>query len=1222
MDERFLREEGAEVFTGNELILKGALEAGCALMTGYPGSPVSDVFDAAYVNRDLLKKRGILAEMANNEALAVARLNGSRMAGVRAMAVMKSVGLHVAADGLALGNLSEPNNEGGSIVVVGDDPWIESTQINNDSRYLSRHLHMPVLEPATFQEMKDWVGTAFELSSRCNLYLTYLITTNQADGGGTVWVRPNRSPRVSTLHPIALKTSTIDLDTNVLLPPRTWAREASLPERFARLIQEVNRRQVNKFLHRQETRQPVGFIASGLSYCYLEHALLELGLSGRFPILKLGLTYPLDPAAVRGLADQADAIYVIEEKRGFMEEQVIQILHEARQSGSLSRPVAVWGKKFPNDLSGISENRGLNASLLMERLIPLFLQRELSWNDQERMRLRDEQAILEDVSGVPAALPTRTPTFCPGCPHRDSSSVFLQIKKDFADPDYMKRVHKRGAVDLLFHGETGCFTMLMFEPNKPLMHNYSGMGLGGGTGAGADPFITNKQVVFLGDSTFFHSGMIAISDSVKAGQDITYVILDNKTTAMTGHQPTPGSDTNLMGDKTFAQSIEAIVTAMAGKNIPVRRVNPEYRDSYRALLEDTVLQDGVKIIIADKECGLTYQRRVRKEKKRFLRQQGYLSEERHINVTPEVCEFCLECTNVTGCPGLTIEDTLYGPKIVTDQTHCVSDGACAKVKACPSFEEVIVTRKAAPKQKPIVPDAKGLPEPSPLLFEDRWSAYTAGVGGQGAGILSAILVRAAHLDGYRVLFSDKKGLAIRNGGVYGHIIISRTGGVLAPLVPYGKADLLLGIDLLEAARAVDPRTQARVLHPERTHVVVNTALSPTILMLMGQNKPAALDYESTLRAQARAGGYWGEDLSSLSESLFGSKLYANMMLLGAAFQLGRLPLALKSLEEAIRQSVYPDDRAVNWQVFQAGRHLAHNPETFYRPKKSYTYKALLEEKIRCLQETHDHKTAQAYRILVEESVLDLHADDQTHRDFALRVYDLIHYEGLGLARRYADFILFIRRKDRREWSLAATKAVIRQAFKVMAIKDEVYVAHLLTSPEKRERDRARYGIDESNGDRLHYRHLNRPEFTLFGKSIQWDMVTKDWQLRMMKRLKFLRKMLPAWHRAEREFRDWYLDLASHFEAENEKAYAVWVKLLQAPEEVRGYREIRRPKMEEARSRAEKLLLSLRGGRQTYDDRRSNLSGQIATLPSATTALADANDSVASVARDDGHDEPA
>src|ERR1019366_2363105 len=140
-----------------------------------------------------------LAEMASNEALAAARLNGSRMAGVRAMAVMKSVGLHVASDGLALGNLSEPDNDGGSIVVVGDDPWIDSTQINNDSRFLSQHLHMPVVEPDAFQEMKDWIGLAFELSKAANLYITYLVTTNQADGGGTGWLHPNQWPRTSVL---------------------------------------------------------------------------------------------------------------------------------------------------------------------------------------------------------------------------------------------------------------------------------------------------------------------------------------------------------------------------------------------------------------------------------------------------------------------------------------------------------------------------------------------------------------------------------------------------------------------------------------------------------------------------------------------------------------------------------------------------------------------------------------------------------------------------------------------------------------------------------------------------------------------------------------------------------------------------------------------------------------------------------------------------------------
>jgi indolepyruvate ferredoxin oxidoreductase len=1198
MDERFLKEEGLEVFTGNELILKGGLESGIALLTGYPGSPVSDVFEAASANSSLLKKHGILAEMANNEALAVARLNGSRMVGVRALAVMKSVGLNVASDGLALGNLSEPCNEGGSVVVVGDDPWIDSTQINNDSRYLSQHLHMPILEPATFQEIKDWVGTAFELSSAANLYITYLVTTHQADGGGTVWVRPNQYPTVNTHQPVTIDTAQINLDKTVLLPPRTWAREATLPQRFETLLSEARKKNMNRLINpREGQRYPLGLIASGMTYCYLEHALSEMGLSGQIPILKLGITYPVDPQAVLELAHQVDTIYIIEEKRGFIESQVIQTLSEARQNGTLARSTPVWGKKFPNGLEGIPIERGLNASILMERLIPLFLSSSSAvvsrgsingmmdsplvaaendgQKDDVRSRLLREQAILETTAKPLVSLPSRTPTFCPGCPHRDSSSVFLQIKKDFLNADYMQKTHDRAPIDVVFHGETGCFTMLMFEPNAELMHNYSGMGLGGGTGAGLDPFITNKQVVFLGDSTFFHSGLIAISDSIKNGQDITYVILDNKTTAMTGHQPTPGTEANLMGEATFAQNIEKIIQGMvhAGE-VPLTRVNPGYRDSYRVLLEETILKDGVKIVIADKECGITYQRRVRKEKKTFLRRKGYLPEETHVNITPEVCEFCLECTKTTGCPGLTLEETLYGPKIVTDLTHCVADGACAKVKACPSFEDVIVHRKAPSRLTPVLPSLEGTPDPVLPTFERTWNIYTAGVGGQGAGVVSAILVLAAHKQGYRVLFSDKKGLAIRNGGVFGHVLFSKEGGTLAPLVPYGKADLILGIDLLEATRGLDPRGNLRVANAERSHAVVNTATHPTVQMLMGKETSHSSAYEDLLKKQVQPEGYYGADFSMFSEHYFGSKLFTNMMLLGAAYQRGTLPLGLDALETAIRQSVPREDQKVNIDAFRAGRKLVVDPQVFDVPRKIYTYASLLSEKTRFLDSLNGPATAQTYKEAVEEAVFQLGLDDATHMHLALRMYDLVCYKDLATAQRYADLVLTTAEKDRASWGYQATQAVLKQAFKVIAIKDEVYVAHLLTSPEKYQRDRARFRIDEAQGDRLEYRHINRPEFVLFGKTVRWDMTTRDWQLRLMRRLKCLRDWLPAWHREEKEFRDWYLAVAGRFDADDETSYRLWVQILNTPENVRGYRDIRRPTMVQARRDAEKLLTQL------------------------------------------------
>src|SRR5882724_11836965 len=159
-----------------------------------------------------MAERGLVAQIANNEALATARINGARQAGLRAMAVMKSVGMHVGADALAIGNLMEFRNPaGGGIIIVGDDPWNETTQINSDSRFLSKHLHMPVIEPSSFQELKDWVKPAFELSGNCDLMITYLVTTNQADGGCTVQVYPHPDVPINHVSPTTLASEKIQI---------------------------------------------------------------------------------------------------------------------------------------------------------------------------------------------------------------------------------------------------------------------------------------------------------------------------------------------------------------------------------------------------------------------------------------------------------------------------------------------------------------------------------------------------------------------------------------------------------------------------------------------------------------------------------------------------------------------------------------------------------------------------------------------------------------------------------------------------------------------------------------------------------------------------------------------------------------------------------------------------------------------------------------------------
>ena len=654
MEDRFIQDSGTNVYTGCELLVKGALEGQVNLLTGYPGSPLAEVFDVMKANAALLKEHGILAQIGNNEALSVARLNGSQMANLRAAAFMKNVGMHVASDALAISNLA--GTTGGAVVVVGDDTWGSSTQVPADSRFLARHLYTPVIEPSTFQEMKDWLSAAFEISARSNLYVTYIVTLTQAEGGGSVELRPNRYPETSTKNQTVIDTALINGSNRIILPPDTPRIEIeTLTERFPNAVKSAREHNLNQIYHLNDSEHEIGFIASGLGYSYLEHALYELEFQGQIPILKLGLTHPVDEEIVREFASQVREIYVVEEKRPLLEKDIKAIVGRFYQNGEIDRLVQVWGKEFPDGLEGIPDSLGLNPTILMQHLIPLlrhkFGGKGKSIAIDPEVLIREEQH-LEQVKAHQVDIPARTPTFCPGCPHRDSASVFKEIADQFMDPKYMEQHHARSPVDLVFHGDIGCYSMLKYEPFPRLMHNLSAMALGGGAGAGIDPFITNKQIVFMGDSTFFHGGMSAISDSIKNGQDLTYVILDNQTTGMTGHQPTPSTEDDILGNPTFAQDIEKVVEGLAGDaDLFIIRTNPENRVEYKRLVEETVLKPSVKILIADKECGITYHRRLRREHQQTIKERGFLSVEKHINITPEVCEFCLECTNATGCPG-------------------------------------------------------------------------------------------------------------------------------------------------------------------------------------------------------------------------------------------------------------------------------------------------------------------------------------------------------------------------------------------------------------------------------------------------------------------------------------------------------------------------------------------------------------------------------------------
>lgn len=1186
MDPRFLQSDGTGIYTGNELIVKGALESGIGEITGYPGSPLAEVFETLERIGELLNEHGIVAQIANNEALAAARLNGSQMEKIRAMAVMKSVGMHVAADGLALGNMAGAADGAGALVVVGDDTWSEGTQVPADSRFLSQHLYIPVMEPATFQEIKDWVGIGFDLSAQSHLFVTYLVTSNQADGGGSVSLHPNRfDDQLNAHRSTTIDTRTIATDERVIIPPMTAIKEQEVLEhRYPRLLELARERGINEIRPAVEPSgdvPDVAFITSGLAYVYLEHALGILGLTGRFPIVKLGITYPLDESLIGEIAEHHEHLCVVEEKRAFIEPQVAAALSRIQQSAG--RRAKLWGKHFPDGGRGFPESAGLMPSSTAERVAHLLRllsngRAGLDW-DRIDSELRIDLSPGEDIPFNPVA--PRSPSFCPGCPHRDSASVIDKMARDFADPEYMQD-KQQPTQDLVFHGDIGCYSMLKYPPFSRLMHNLSGMGLGGGTGAGIDPFIDNKQLVFMGDSTFFHTGMTAISDSIKNNQDLTYVILDNKTTAMTGHQPTPGVDVDLLGRPTFAQDIEQIVRGLAGDGDTfIARINPAERGEYKTLIEQATLRPGVKIVIADKECGITYHRRQRALASAQIKELGYSPVENHINISEDVCEYCMECTRGTGCSGLTVKQTEYGAKIAIDLSSCVTDGACTRVevkggdKTCPSFEEITIRRRqAATVDLPSI-DPGHIPEPILEPMTDAWYAYIAGVGGMGVNVIASVLAQAGVRQGYAVQLTNKKGLAIRNGSVYSHLSYAPDGRVVSPVIPSGRAHLLLGLDVLEAARGVDPAGRHRVASRARTVAALNMAKTPTTGTLIGEQDFTPESMARLIAANTDAERLFGLDLFAISERYLGNKLYANIMLLGASFQRGLLPLSLESLEWAISVAVRRD-LDTNVLAFNMGRRLAVDPNYFddKEDHQSRSVDSLMRNRSQLLASGRGHRVAAKYEHMSRHAVESL--DGIPEADLfhvIIRLYDLIEYEGPAYAERYLDAVVSTHGRDTVEHGWRVTSSVIRYLAKVMAIKDEVYVARLLTCEEKYRRDRLRYGIDPARGDRVQYRHLTRPHFRLFGRDFRPDIKTRDWQLRGLARMKFLRRLFASWwHREEADFREWFADLVLSFDGGSGRVpYHTWVELFSLPEEVRGYRIVRTPKMQAARDRAETLL---------------------------------------------------
>jgi indolepyruvate ferredoxin oxidoreductase len=1109
---RFEQEEGVAIFDGNEVLVKAGLENGVGFWTGYPGSPVAGIHDVLeQLTPGLFAEKGIVYHRALNETTASAELGGSQKAGVNAVASAKNVGFTWMLDHLAFENLTGTGKKSGALVVIGDDLVASSSTIALDTRRAFEMLKMPYLEPSSNQEIKDFFGAGLRISRESGLYVGMRIVSDQGDSGSTIHLTSNQYPVNNALQPRPLSITPATIGSRLVA-----SMEAEFPERLATAVRIAAEEGLNRVLN-PESPGTLGLVTSGKSFSDLYQALHDIGLHQQVRILKVGMPYPLDEPMLLDYASGLDQIIVLESKEPVMEERIQAALHRNGMR------IPVYGKAFPAGYEGFPRVGELTPDSIKAQLGPMLLDAFPNYATQVQAELTLQQEIMNrDYNPTPL----RLPTFCPGCPHRASISLTKKLKHGgFIPLEQLEAAPGVGAPDvsqessLLVHGDIGCYTMAVFPPFQ-MVDTMSAMGQGGAVADGLAAFSSDRKVAFVGDGTFIHSGRNSIMSSIANGTDITYIVLNNDTIAMTGGQTTPVHTRRRVKN---SLNIESIIRGYGVEHVTNIATEEAYARKYQKTLERYIDMPGVKVIIVNKECAITEGRRERREKAAREAQGVYDAFELHYRIQPDICEMCYDCSQKTGCLGLDIKEvtnTIYGPKMQINKSTCYNDGACT-MGHCPSFQTLRIKRADPARRRDVIPP-DGLVEPAQMVsIGDGYTIFIPGVGGMGVLTTSALLSYAAMFDGKLVTFTNRIGMAQKNGAVDSHLIIREKEDAHATKISAGKTDLYLALDMLEGARP----DNLNLIAPDRTRSIVNTERTQTVLTIAGMNTFPEMD-----QLIGDIGRYSREvtsmNIFDISEKLLGNRQYANIFIMGVAYQMGAIPISAESIEEAI----HFNGKAIqhNLAAFRWGRLWVSDRarvEAEISAEESISAEALRERNKRYLSlEPSGARRVADYEALLADAP---NLGEDGNRTLFGWLYTLIQWGGAGYAREYLDFVNHVHQRDNGDFAM--TRTVAHNLARLMAYKDEFEVARLALSHE--EKDRLRREYDLQKGDKVEIAYYLDPPWTRFLRDGGRKMELKRSRLlfALLKRLRFLRPALSRFDEARRlELRlpGWYRELVT------------------------------------------------------------------------------------------------
>nr|WP_175581720.1 indolepyruvate ferredoxin oxidoreductase family protein [Pseudooceanicola sp. HF7] len=1118
MNDRFDLTRGSVLLNGTQALVRLMLaqkardtRAGlntAGYVTGYRGSPLGAVDMQMRRAGPLLKEADVLFKEGLNEDLAATALWGSQQAGLRGEGRFDGVfglwygkgpGVDRSGDAFRHANMAGTDPNGGVLVAMGDDHTGESSTVLHASEWAAMDAMMPVLSPAGVQEILDLGHYGYGLSRFAGVWTALKLMKDTVEATAVVDGNPDR---------VKLVTPQMDLPEgglNIRLVDSPVEQEARMLD-FKRHAAEAYAR-ANRIDQRGwgAPGARIGFVAAGKNWLDLQHALSLLGLA-EGDAERLGITtykiaqvWPLDRQSFSEWAAGLDLIVVVEEKRKILESQIKETLYgradAPRVHGAEKDGKVLFPAKMQLDPVMIAE--GLGQILTEEGCSSAALEAGL--------------AALEDVrrNDTVTDIAARLPYFCSGCPHNSSTKV----------PEGSRA-----------YAGIGCHYMAQWMDRETL--GFTHMGAEGANWFGEAPFSKTPHVFQnIGDGTYNHSGVQAIRAAVMSGVNMTYKVLFNDAVAMTGGQGNEGGlDAYQIARELLAMGVSRVYAVHDEKEeLDLSLFPKEVEIHERAELDEVQKActeiEGVSAIIYVQTCAA--------EKRRRRKRGTFPDPDKRVFINTDVCEGCGDCGVQSNCVSIVPQETELGRKRAIDQSSCNKDFSCLK-GFCPSFVtlEGAEIRKERPETKAI--DLPDMPEPAIAPIEGTHNMIITGVGGTGVVTIGAVLAQAAQIDGKGAGMMEMAGLAQKGGAVHIHLRLAETpGDITAIRVANGEADAVIGGDLVVTAGG----KTLGLTRPGRAGAVVNSHEIITGDFTRDTEFSLPAD-RLVLQLEARLGrGLRLFDASALARVTMGDSIFSNMLLLGAAWQLGLVPIS----RSAIKEAVGLNGQAVeaNLRAFEIGRWTALHPDQA---------EALL-----------DPVRAPAEKTLAEK--IDFRADH------------LRAYQGRRLAKRY-------RKAVERFEDPALREAVAKSYHKLLAYKDEYEVARLLKSTRRKAKE-------TFAGDfRISY-HLAPPTLGTEGKEGRppkrrfgpWFLLP----LGLLSHGKILRgtRLDPFGRAAERRMERALItqyegDMERLLEGFPEDRRAVALALAALPLEIRGFGPVKIANEAEAAKRREALLAELDG----------------------------------------------